>query len=45
MRRTKPVSADKVDGVTEHIPNHFGNIYKELYNSVKDADEVILLSD
>ena len=31
--------------MTEDIPNHFGNIYKELYNSVKDADEVILLSE
>ena len=44
MRKTKTVVADKIDGVTEDIPNHFGNIYKELFNSVKDADEVKTIS-
>ena len=45
MRNTKPVCADKVDGVTDDIPNHFRNIYKELYNSVHDADEIEIISE
>ena len=45
MRNTKPVCADKVDGVTIDIPNHFRNIYKELYNSVHDADEIEIISE
>ena len=36
---------DMIDGVTEDIPNHFGNIYKELYNSVKDGKDVQTISD
>ena len=40
MRKTKQKVVDTVDGVKGDIPNHFGNIYKELYNCVKDGDEV-----
>ena len=45
MRKTKTVVADKVDGITDDIPNHFGDIYKELYNSVGDGEEVKLISE
>ena len=44
MRRTKPVCADQIDGVTEDLPGHFRSIYEELYNSVKDAHEVETIS-
>ena len=36
MRKTKTVYADKIDGVSQDIPNHFGSIY----NCVEDGDEV-----
>ena len=45
MRKTIVVVADNIDGVSTDIPNHFGNIYKELFNSVKDGHEVKLISD
>ena len=45
MRKTKVVVADNIDGVSTDIPNHFGNIYKELFNSVKDGHEVKLISE
>ena len=45
MRKTKVVVADKIDGVTKEIPNHFGNIYEELFNSVKDGEEVKLITE
>ena len=45
MRRSKPKVADSIDGVSENIPDHFGTIYKDLYNSVKDGDEVKLISE
>ena len=45
MRKTKPVHEDKIDGVGGNIPNHFGNIYSNLYNSVKDGPEVVKISE
>jgi hypothetical protein len=45
MRKTKPVHADKIDGESKDIPNHFRNIYSNLYNSVKDSEEVNKISD
>ena len=45
MRKTKPVCADSIDGVTNDIPNHFSNIYSELYNCVDDGDEVANISE
>ena len=45
MWKTKVVLADMIDGVTEDIQNHFGNIYKELCNSVKDGEDVKTVSD
>ena len=45
MRRCKPKVADSIDGVHENLPDYFSNIYKELYNSVDDAEEVKLISE
>ena len=45
MRKTKTICADKVDGVTKDIPDHFKNIYKELYNSVQDGDEIEVIKE
>ena len=44
MRKSKSKSADTIDGVSKDIPNHFKNIYSELYNSVTDGDEVEKIS-
>ena len=45
MRKVKQKVADTIDGVTQDIPNHFGSIYKELYNCVEDGDEIIKISE
>ena len=45
MRKTNPTIADTIDGVSDDIPNHFRSIYSELYNSVDDANEVLLIKD
>ena len=45
MRKVKTVHADKIGGATEDIPNHFRSIYSDLYNSVKDGEEVQKISD
>ena len=45
MRKTKTVVAYKIDGVTQDIPSHFSNIYSDLFNSVKDSEEVKVISD
>ena len=44
MRRTKPKYADTMDGVKNNIPGHFKDIYNELYNCVKDCEEVSKIS-
>ena len=44
MRKTKPNIADTIDGIKDDIPNHFGNIYEELYNCVADGDEIAKIS-
>jgi hypothetical protein len=45
MRKSKPKVAESIDGVNKNIPDHFENIYKELYNSVHDGDEVKLINE
>ena len=45
MRKTTTVIADKIDGVSEDIPNHFRSIYSDLYNSVEDGLEVKKIND
>ena len=45
MRKVKTVHADKIDSVSEDIPNHFRSIYSDLYSSVKEGEEVEKISD
>ena len=41
MRKAKATSANKIDDQTEDIEEHFAGIYKELYNSVDDYDDLM----
>ena len=41
LRKAKPVVATSVDGVTEDIPGHFRGIFKEIYNSANDEEELL----
>ena len=36
IRKAKATTANKIDGKTENIEDHFAGIYKTLYNSVDD---------
>ena len=40
MRKTGKIVSNSIDGETEDIANHFGNIYNKLYNSTNDENEV-----
>ena len=44
MRKTRPVVATSIDGVKENVPEHFKNIYSQLYNSVDDAEDMARVS-
>ena len=39
LRRSPPVVATSIDGVTENVPDHFANLYSNLYNSADDTAE------
>ena len=45
MRKTKPIVANSIDGVTENIPEHFKSIYSDLFNSVDDANNMAEVSE
>ena len=45
MRKTKKVVANTIDGVSKNIPEHFKNIYSELFNSVDDVENMAKLSE
>ena len=40
LRKSKPVVATCMDGVSKDIPGHFKNIFSDLYNSVNDKEEL-----
>ena len=40
MRKSKPVVATSMDGTKHDVEEHFKNIYKELYNSVEDEEDM-----
>ena len=44
-RKTKPKVANSIDGVTENIPEHFKDIYSDLFNSVDDANNMTKVSE
>jgi hypothetical protein len=39
MRKSKPVTANKIYDKTENIKEHFASIYSSLYNAVDDYDD------
>ena len=45
MRRVKQLVATSVAGVKENIPNHFKDMYSQLYKSVDDAENMARVSD
>ena len=44
MRKAKATTANKIDDKTEDIEEHFAGIYKSLYNSVDDYDDLVEVS-
>lgn len=45
MRKSPPLTANSIDGVTEDIPSHFANIYKQPYNSNDDNENLKVLKE
>ena len=45
LRKTKSVTANKIDGKTENIEEHFSGVYSSLYNSVDDYDELLKVAE
>ena len=43
LRKAPPALATSIDGVSNNIPDHFGSIYRTLYNSADDATELNLV--
>ena len=40
MRKSAPIVASSMDGEKENVGEHFKDIYKDLYNSVDDKDDI-----
>ena len=40
LRKSTPTIANVIDEVAEDIPQHFAGIYRKLYNSVDDREEL-----
>jgi hypothetical protein len=45
LRKAPAVVATSIDGVSENVPDHFGKIYSDLYNSADDATELMLVHE
>ncbi len=45
LRRAAPTVSTNIDGVTTNIENHFAGIYKSLYNSVEDQEQLKSIRD
>ena len=41
LRKAKPVVATSMDGVAEDIPGHFRRIFKDIYNSADDSEDLM----
>ena len=41
LRKAKPVVATSMDGVAEDIPGHFRRIFKDIYNSADDSEDLL----
>ena len=44
FRKSTPVVATSMDGVTENIPDHFRSIYSQLYNSADDTEKIEIVT-
>ena len=40
LRKSSTCVATSIDGVSQNIPDHFGGIYSQLYNSADDVDKL-----
>ena len=40
LRKSQPVIATSIDVVSENIPEHFGALYSQLYNSADDSEKL-----
>jgi hypothetical protein len=45
LRKSPPVIATSIDGVSTDVPDHFGNIYSTLYNSADDTAQLNLVQE
>ena len=45
LRKIKQVVATSIDGVTEDVPDHFRDIYSNLYSSVNDVENMTKVSN
>ena len=45
LRKSPPVIATSIDGISDNIPDHFGSIYSTLYNSADDVTELNLVHE
>ena len=43
MWKTNNNVANKIDGKSENIPDHFANIYSNLFNSIEDSEDLATL--
>ena len=41
LRKSSPTVATSIDGVSDNIPEYFGQIYSKLYNSADDKEKLI----
>ena len=41
LRKSKPIIATSMDGVRDDIPGHFMNIFKDIYNSANDQENLL----
>ena len=40
LRKATPAISETIDGVTSNVESHFADVYKKLYNSVDDTEEL-----
>ena len=41
LRKCQPIVASSIDGVTDQVADYFCDIYKGLYNSANDMDDLL----
>ena len=43
LRKSNPVVASSMDGVKDNVEKHFKDIYKNIYNSIDDKENILNL--